>query len=430
MFNSVKIKIPAILIVIVVFFAQTGSSQTWTRKSPSACPLARGGHCLAYDSESDRVVLFGGHYSRKTGDTSDTWEYDLNSDTWTQKSPVIQPQARRLQCMAYDSESDRIVLFGGYDTKTLFNDTWEYDLNSDTWIEKSPSTPPSIRFSHSMVYDSESDRIVLFGGATNTCLSDTWEYDLNSDTWTRKSPSASPTARGWHGTAYDSESDRIVLFGGYNRSNYLNDTWEYDLNSDTWTCKSPLTSPSERWSAGMGYSNQGDKLVLFGGAKDNICFDDTWEYDLNSDTWTQESPSASPSARNAYGLEYDSRSKRFVFFGGYEFDGTNYTYFNDTWEYVPSGTGIKAVKKGSMYHVPRIEVCPNPFSAITEISFNTSGKIGDIAIVNLNGQIVKDFTASDANRIIWNASEFHSGVYILKAKVDNEIVHKELILNR
>ncbi|MCG3260674.1 MAG: hypothetical protein H7644_13060, partial [Candidatus Heimdallarchaeota archaeon] len=42
-----------------------------------------------------------------------------------------------------------------------------------------------------------------------------------------------------------SESDLVVLFGGAvatNRNDYLNETWVYDTNTDTWTFIEPPTT--------------------------------------------------------------------------------------------------------------------------------------------------------------------------------------------
>lgn len=48
----------------------------------------------------------------------------------------------------YDSESDRAIIFGG-SIKNLevgYNDTWSYDYNTNTWTNMSPATnPPASR---------------------------------------------------------------------------------------------------------------------------------------------------------------------------------------------------------------------------------------------------------------------------------------------
>jgi hypothetical protein len=129
---------------------------------------------MAYDSDDDRVILFGGfdgtHYF------SDIWFYDFNSPGWIQSYCDDTPAGRVWHAMAYDSQSRRTVLFGGYDGTSSLGDTWAYDFSYDRWEELTPSFSPSARYGHAMVYDSESDRVILFGG-TGSILSDTWTYD-------------------------------------------------------------------------------------------------------------------------------------------------------------------------------------------------------------------------------------------------------------
>ena len=58
-----------------------------------------------------------------------------------------------------------------------------------------------------MVYDSESDKVILFGGATQNLqdiLEDTWSYDYSTNTWTNMSPAIHPPAAQWSATAYES----------------------------------------------------------------------------------------------------------------------------------------------------------------------------------------------------------------------------------
>src|SRR3989442_15890746 len=82
--------------------------------SPAASPLARSHHAMAYDSGSDRVILFGGYSSCCGGIAlGDTWAYDFNANTWTDMTPAVAPTSRESSAMAYDSQSDRVILFGG-----------------------------------------------------------------------------------------------------------------------------------------------------------------------------------------------------------------------------------------------------------------------------------------------------------------------------
>src|SRR6266571_4518123 len=202
------------------------------------------------------------------------------------------PPARYGHAMAYDSQSDRLVLFGGASTSAgvllLLNDTWAYAFNTSTWTDMSPAIAPPARYGHAIAYDSESDRVILFGGSSygNAVFNDTWAYDFNTNTWNEVSPKSSPLARSYHVTAYDSESDRVILFGGYSSccgGITLGDTGTYDCNTDTWTAMIPAVAPGPRESSAMAYDSRSDRVILFGGYGG---YNDTWAYDFNTNTWT------------------------------------------------------------------------------------------------------------------------------------------------
>src|SRR5439155_1078131 len=191
-----------------------------------------------------RVVSFGGLAGGRYG--SDTWAYNFNTNTWTNMTPAVMPPARYYHAMAYDSQSDRVILFGGIGisgsgSAFLPNDTWAYDFNTNIWTNMTPASNPPARSYHAMAYDSQSDRVILFGGeaGASAYFSDTWAYDLNTNTWANMNPSVKPSARASHAMAYDSQSDRVILFGGERGFGAVlfRDTWVYDLNANTWTVK-------------------------------------------------------------------------------------------------------------------------------------------------------------------------------------------------
>jgi galactose oxidase-like protein len=124
------------------------------------------------------------------------------------------------------------------------------------------------------------------------------------------------------GMAYDSVHQQVVLFGGTNSSGFLNDTWLW--NGTTWTEQAPTASPSARSSFAMAYDAAHSQVVLFGGNNGSVLAD-TWVWDGTN--WTQKSPTLSPSARSGHVMAYDSTHQQVVLFSGT--NGT--TNFSDTW---------------------------------------------------------------------------------------------------
>lgn len=289
----------------------------WSRMDPAAGPSARLSHDIAYDSESDRTIIFGGENHVIGVRNDETWAYDLNTDAWRRMNPSTGPGDRIFHAMAYDIESDR-VLFGGMPSA----ETWTYHYNTDTWTNMSPAISPPAWVFVRMAYDRESDRIVLFGGGTvasftppqSSLRDETWAYDFDSNTWTNMTSNPAPAPRALHSMAYDSNSDKIVLFGGRDQfGNVDAKTWVYDLGSNTWTPQSPETAPLRRHGSAMSYDAGADRVLLFGGTPGGK---ETWAYNLPGDTWTRLEPSLAPSVRQGSAMAYDDESGLTVLFGG------------------------------------------------------------------------------------------------------------------
>jgi len=297
-----------------------------------ASPSLRSEHGLTYDAQSDRVVFFGG-WDHAEVVQSDTWTYDLNSNAWTRMSPATSPAPRGFFGMAYDDESDRVILFGGGGRISgEFNDTWAYDVNTDTWTSMNPVVAPEPRLALRMAYDRESDRIVLFGGyvcSISECgairFNDTWLYDFNSNAWTDVTPTVGPPPVAFHALAYDTDSDRVILFGGVPTavSPPMGETWAFDVNTNTWENRNPLgPEPSARWLHDMAYDAQSDRALLFSGltqaqfSTPHTRDSETWTYDFDTNSWTRVEPTARPLGRLAHKMTYDTESNRVIMFGG------------------------------------------------------------------------------------------------------------------
>ena len=285
-------------------------------------PTPRYNHAMAYHGSRTEVVLFGG--DGPDGVLGDTWVW--NGTRWTQLAPDHSPSPRYGHRMAYIAHSSLIVLFGGQmDHTTHFNDTWYWD--GTDWIQVFPDTSPSPRHHHAMAYDTVRSQVVLFGGKANhpMPLDDTWVFE--DDQWHQESPPHSPPARWGSAMVFDQARDEALLVYGWLSSGPVDSTWAW--NGDDWTQKVPAPPEPEKrgWHA-LAYDSVNSVVVLFGGSTYSgsmNAFDDTWIWDGVS--WSELNPQYKPTGRDYTDMVFDVSSNQMVLFGGARYP----VVFNDTW---------------------------------------------------------------------------------------------------
>jgi len=286
-------------------------------------PAGRYGHCMAYDTQRQVVVMFGGNGSSvwSANLLSETWEWD--GANWTQRVSANAPSPRAHGAMCYDAARGVCVYFGGnVGGQSELAETWEWD--GVNWTQRIlPSAPPA-RYSPNMVYDSAREVAVLFGGWDGgSGFGDTWEYD--GVTWTQVATTG-PAPRGTHSMAFDAARGKTVIFGGWDGSTRFGDTWEWDGTS--WTQATPPTAPSARDTQGMCFDPVSSRVVLFGGNAPGP-LGDTWEWDGGN--WVAASPMVSPTPRLwAMGqMAFDAARGEVVLFGGL----VSSEVLSDTWKF-------------------------------------------------------------------------------------------------
>jgi hypothetical protein len=305
------------------------NQKTWAQKSTTG-PSPRS-TALAYDHARMRTVLFGGYTGSGGGGgfDSQTWLWD--GAVWTMANPATKPTGRRNHNLAYDSDRQVTVLYGG-EGGTLKQDTWEWD--GTNWTPRSTSGPGA-RQNFAMTYDSQRHVTILFGGQTvNAYKGDTWEWNGAAGTWSPMS-NTGPSPRSYARMAYDPVRNVTVLFGGADNNSQKGDTWEW--NGLTWTPITPTgATPMARASHGMAY-DPSCGVVIFGGYGINGNYlNDMWSWDGTS--WTPQA-GTSPNARGNHGMAYDKARNALVVFGGFFSSGPTF-YYADTWE--RSGGGAVA----------------------------------------------------------------------------------------
>ena len=148
---------------------------------------------MAYHVKSDRVIMFGGMFASEEVNDRHVWAYDVNSNTWEQMGEAEGVPFTEVK-MAYDAESDLIVLYGGSAYRGRGGDaTFVYDFAEDTWTKMSPENNPGKLTDFVMTYVDALDRVVIYGGKLdgdfNSRLAEPWFYDYNSDSWSPLSES-------------------------------------------------------------------------------------------------------------------------------------------------------------------------------------------------------------------------------------------------
>jgi len=264
-------------------------TNVWTQMSPASSPGGSSGGDMTYDSKADRSIL-----SVISDDfaTLQTWAYDANADTWTRLADG--PRNMVGQRIVYDSESDRIVMFGGFEfTKfKLVDETWVYDYGTDTWTNMDPLVSPRARNFHGMAYDSKADRVVVWGDVyrgPNKAI--VWTYDYNTNTWQEHEYENGPEFRDYINFVYDEKADKIVMYGGFTYGN--NETWVYDLNANIWQQMQPINNPGVISRYGMVYVKDVNRTILFGGQDGSLQFQykaDAWSYNLKANRWNNITP--------------------------------------------------------------------------------------------------------------------------------------------
>jgi hypothetical protein len=245
----------------------TPLNETWTWDGGAWIQVAdmgppSWGGSIAYFADSKRMLFVGpDHMGVPVG----TWDWD--GVVWTQLS-LTSP----LGPMVYDSLHHNAVLFQAPLTAEVHGRTWSWEPALG-WVTRD-DTGPSQRTSTAMAFDSERNETVLFGGllyGPATALADTWVWD--GSVWHQRSDFG-PPARGGHAMTFDTKRKRVVLFGGTvtppgGAEHRFGDTWEWD--GIRWVQLQDIGPPPTSLATALAYDTDRGCVVYVGG--DN----DTWE---------------------------------------------------------------------------------------------------------------------------------------------------------
>ncbi len=254
------------------------------------------------------------------GRHKDFWEYDPATDTWSQKADF--GGTARFFAAGFSIGAKGYIGTGNDGIQK--NDFWEYDPASNTWTQKADfgGIPRDAALGFSIGSKGYMGTGEL-ADAFDTKLNDFWEYNPVTDTWTQKA-NVGITGRSW-----------AVGFGIGNKG-YLGtgstgvkskDFFEYNPETDTWTQKANFGGAG-RFGA-IGCSNGSSGYIGLGSINGGFS-KDFWEYDPITDVWVKRTDFGGHERTTSVSFSIDN--KVFVGTGSYDPGGIK---TKDFWEYTP-----------------------------------------------------------------------------------------------
>jgi hypothetical protein len=291
---------PIVLVVAALHLSGTVCGQLpyppyeWVLRYPVQSPPPHDGHALVHAGAWNVTLLFGGAaFSNGTAwaPSAETWGWDGLG--WTQLAPVSSPPPRWGHSMAYDTNRQRVVLFGGapglpWQTPVSWlSDTWEFD--GATWTARSPTSGPPALASPTLAYDSLRGVSILLGISASGVV-ENWDWDGQS--WAQRTSWGSLLPGASYDMAYDPLRGRCVVAIG----DACKSLWEWD--GSVWS--GPVYGPALMGTGSMVWHPPTGRVVrrfsiLSGGGGCSTPFPDSGLWGWDGTSWDYFGGFAAPS---------------------------------------------------------------------------------------------------------------------------------------
>jgi N-acetylneuraminic acid mutarotase len=254
----------------------------WVSKAASPTPGRY--WCPAVGVVRDTIFLLGG---RGDGGYANSirlvYGFVPATNTWVTNLPSLLITRR---AGGGGQVGNKVYVCGGRDsTHTTLATCEEYDLDTKTSTYK--ASMPAARWSCSGA--AIGDKVYIYG--SESYADNLLEFNTTANSWRSISPTTRPSGRGW--TAVAAAGGKLYVLGGTNSSGDLNDCWEYDPVSESWTQKANM--PGIRtYHTAIGFGD--DNIYVVGGASSGSGSGDNlvYKYTISTNSWVTEYPILTP----------------------------------------------------------------------------------------------------------------------------------------
>jgi N-acetylneuraminic acid mutarotase len=224
---------------------------------------------------NDRIYYFGGSQSAP----HDFMQFfDLNTQQWVKlATPGTAPSGRYGHFSAV--VGSKMYIIGGQDSGGFFNETWEYDLPTNTYVAKANMTDP-----RSWMFGVlRSGIIYIYGGWGGLTNNTVYTYNTGTNVWGTYA-TAAPPWRSHSTSAFDISGDKWYIVGGWDGV-LLDEVWEHDFTGNSWTQKADYFDDLMH----IATTFYDSKLWAFGGGEGTgigNTNDQIWLFDPGTNSWT------------------------------------------------------------------------------------------------------------------------------------------------
>lgn len=345
--NKSKTLHPLLVATLALSIMPTaGLAQTWTSKGP----VPRSLHTAVFDPPTKRMIVFGGLPDASVNLNDVFWLQNASavsrSESWQAVNPTgRKPDPRVGHAAVYDSTNSRMIVFGGGlgRSSPCENDVWVLSnangsAGTPAWINTTPSgVAPAPRLFHTAVYDPNTNRMIIFGGADcfQTDYNDVWVLSNanglgGTPAWTQLAPGASPAPRSYASAVYNPTNNVMIVYGGeISGGAFPGDVWTLSNanglgGTPAWTQLAPSGAPAARAGQSAIYDTVSNRMTIFGGqTSSGSDLNDAWVLSSanglgGTPAWTQLNPAGSipPAPRAFHTAVYDPASNVMTIFGG------------------------------------------------------------------------------------------------------------------
>ena len=384
----------------VVLTANSG--EAWVQKADFMGTSRRYAAGFSIGNKGYIGTGYDGAYKR------DFWEYDAVNNTWTQKANYGGSPRRGGTGFSIGTKG---YIGTGYNNKYL-KDFWEYNPATNTWTKK-VEFKGAARTSAASFSIGSKGYIGTGNDGKKKSKNDFYEYNPVTNKWTRMADfggsirmgavGLSINNMGYIGTGStfngkekgdDNEEDE-----NQNIEDMLQDFWQYDPGTNTWTRKSDFGGGARYFATGFSIGTRG----YIGTGSDVVSRKkDFWEYNSTTNDWSQKSDFGGTARQGATGFSIGC--------AGYIGTGSTGSLQKDFWQYngaigylwsTGETTQSITVNTSGSYTVTVI----NPANNVS----TTSAPV----VVTVNQPTSSETTVEICNSYTWNGNNYNqSGDYI------------------